>query len=104
MKVKQVLILLITTFLIVQSFLISSDNMENTMTTLNTTSVAGWNDNASTWDELMGEGSSFQLQIVDQALEKLLPPLGNGSEVLEIACGNGFLARRFAKQGAGYCD
>jgi 2-polyprenyl-3-methyl-5-hydroxy-6-metoxy-1,4-benzoquinol methylase len=51
----------------------------------------------------MGEGSSFQLQIVDQALLKLIPNIGHKTNILEIACGNGFLARRLARRGAKVC-
>lgn len=62
--------------------------------------IACWDDNAIAWNELMAEGSEFQVQIVDQALSKLLPSLSPKNKVLELGCGNGFLARRIACMGA----
>lgn len=70
------------------------------MNAINDTQIKSWNINALSWDQLMGDnGSNFQLEIVDQALNKLLPSL-NGCLILEIACGNGFLSRRLANEAA----
>src|SRR3972149_7354798 len=66
----------------------------------NSYSVESWNSNAAVWDKLMGEGSPFQKHIVDPCLEKLLPNIGPDTNILEIACGNGFLSRRLAQSGA----
>ena len=52
------------------------------------------------WDELMGDGSPFQQQIVDSALDKMIPCINKETKILEIACGNGFLARRLGQRGA----
>ncbi len=77
--------------------------METTVQNHHLNSVDSWNNNAVAWDELMGEGSPFQLQVVDRALAQLLPPIGEKTKILEVACGNGFLARRFARLGADVC-
>ena len=66
----------------------------------NKMSVNSWNDNARVWNELMGDGSPFQSEVVDPVLEKMIPPVSNETKIVEIGCGNGFLARRLAKQGA----
>ncbi len=58
-----------------------------------------WNTNAAFWDEFMGDGNQFQRLLVGPATERLLE-LRPGEEVLEIACGNGVMARRLAALGA----
>jgi SAM-dependent methyltransferase len=67
--------------------------------TLNRKVAAVWNANADFWDARMGEGNITHLQLVSPAIERLLE-LRPGDEVLEIACGNGQLARRMARLGA----
>ncbi len=57
-----------------------------------------WNANAAFWDERMGDGNSFHRQLLLPALERLLS-LSRGERVLEIACGNGQLARWMAGRG-----
>ncbi|MBF6590072.1 MAG: class I SAM-dependent methyltransferase [Ktedonobacterales bacterium] len=57
-----------------------------------------WNQNAAFWDEAMGEGNSFQRVLVGPTTERLLAPRA-GEEVLELACGNGAMARRLARLG-----
>jgi len=58
-----------------------------------------WNTNAVFWDDKMREGNDFHRLLVGPATERLLN-LQPGETVLEIACGNGQLARRLAELGA----
>jgi 2-polyprenyl-3-methyl-5-hydroxy-6-metoxy-1,4-benzoquinol methylase len=58
-----------------------------------------WDAKADFWDERMGEGNAFQQTLVGPATERLLA-LREGERVLEIACGNGQMARRMATLGA----
>ena len=58
-----------------------------------------WDQNASFWDERMGDGNDFQRLLVAPASERLLN-LQPGETVLEIACGNGVFARHLARSGA----
>jgi len=58
-----------------------------------------WDAKADFWDERMGEGNAFQRVLVGPATERLLE-LREGEQVLEIACGNGQMARRMAQLGA----
>jgi 2-polyprenyl-3-methyl-5-hydroxy-6-metoxy-1,4-benzoquinol methylase len=58
-----------------------------------------WEANAAFWDERMGNGNSFQLQLIGPATERLLA-LRPDERVLEVACGNGVMARRLAELGA----
>jgi SAM-dependent methyltransferase len=58
-----------------------------------------WDAKAEFWDERMGEGNQFQRDLVGPATERLLA-LREGERVLEIACGNGQMARRMAQLGA----
>ena len=62
-------------------------------------SRAIWNAKAAFWDERMGEGNAFQRLLVGPATERLLAPR-EGERVLDIACGNGVMARRLAALGA----
>jgi 2-polyprenyl-3-methyl-5-hydroxy-6-metoxy-1,4-benzoquinol methylase len=58
-----------------------------------------WNANAVFWDDKMQEGNDFHRLLVGPATERLLG-LQPGETVLEVACGNGQLARRMAELGA----
>ncbi len=58
-----------------------------------------WDQNASFWDEAMGEGNAFQRFLIGPAAEKLLA-LKPGELVLDVACGNGVFSRRMAQLGA----
>ncbi len=58
-----------------------------------------WDAKADFWDDRMGEGNQFQRMLVGPATERLLA-LREGEWVLEIACGNGQMARRMAQIGA----
>jgi 2-polyprenyl-3-methyl-5-hydroxy-6-metoxy-1,4-benzoquinol methylase len=57
-----------------------------------------WNTNAVFWDDKMREGNDFHRLLVGPATERLLQ-IQPGESVLEIACGNGQLARRLAELG-----
>ncbi len=58
-----------------------------------------WNENAAFWDGKMGEGNSFQRNLIGPTSERLLE-LKPDEWVLEIACGNGVFTRRMAQLGA----
>lgn len=57
-----------------------------------------WERNAAFWDDHMGEGNGFHLQLIRPAVEGLLAPRP-GETVLDLACGNGLYARHLADQG-----
>jgi 2-polyprenyl-3-methyl-5-hydroxy-6-metoxy-1,4-benzoquinol methylase len=58
-----------------------------------------WNENASFWDERMGEGNDFVEVLTWPPTERMLE-LQPGERVLDIACGNGLTSRRMAAMGA----
>jgi 2-polyprenyl-3-methyl-5-hydroxy-6-metoxy-1,4-benzoquinol methylase len=58
-----------------------------------------WNQNASFWDERMGEGNAFHKTLIEPTQERLLN-VQAGQRILDIACGNGQFARRLARLGA----
>jgi 2-polyprenyl-3-methyl-5-hydroxy-6-metoxy-1,4-benzoquinol methylase len=57
-----------------------------------------WDRNATFWDDKMGEGNQFQRLLVGPATERLLE-IRPGQLILDIACGNGVMARRLAQLG-----
>lgn len=58
-----------------------------------------WDKKAAFWDELHGdEGNLFHRRLVGPAVERL-SALQPGERVLDIACGNGAMARRLAALG-----
>jgi ubiquinone/menaquinone biosynthesis C-methylase UbiE len=66
---------------------------------LNEEGRALWDGKATFWDALHGEaGNRFHQQIIGPAVERLLE-CQPGDRVLDIACGNGALARRLAALG-----
>jgi len=67
--------------------------------TLNNEVQAIWEQNAPFWDEYMGEGNQFQHVLIQPAVERLLD-LKSGEIVLDVACGNGAVARHLAQLGA----
>jgi 2-polyprenyl-3-methyl-5-hydroxy-6-metoxy-1,4-benzoquinol methylase len=58
-----------------------------------------WNENASFWDERMGEGNDFVEVLIWPATGRLLD-VRPGERVLDVACGNGLSSRRLAEKGA----
>ena len=77
----------------------SSDDTTRDTAALTQESRAIWNAKAAFWDERMGEGNAFQRLLVAPATERLLA-LREGELVLDVACGNGVMARRLAALGA----
>ena len=67
---------------------------------LNDISVAAWEANAVFWDNHMGdEGNEFFNDLEMPAVEKLTA-VKDGDHILDLATGNGLLARRLAGLGA----
>ena len=58
-----------------------------------------WDRNAGFWDGHFKEGNDFHRLLVSPSIERLLE-LQPGEQVLDVACGNGALARRLADLGA----
>jgi 2-polyprenyl-3-methyl-5-hydroxy-6-metoxy-1,4-benzoquinol methylase len=58
-----------------------------------------WDAKAAFWDEHMGDGNTFQLELIGPAVERLLT-LRPGQHILDIGCGNGVFSRRLAHLGA----
>ena len=62
--------------------------------------TSGWSEMASWWDEKQGdEGDLWHRALIDPPLIRLAGEV-RGLRVLDLACGNGYLSRRFARQGA----
>lgn len=57
-----------------------------------------WDRNAAFWDGYFKEGNDFHRLLIAPAVERLLA-LRPGEAVLDVACGNGALARRLAYLG-----
>ncbi len=63
-------------------------------------SVSGWDRMVEWWDEQIGdEGDLWHRALIDPPLLHLAGEV-RGLRVLDLACGNGYLSRRFARQGA----
>ena len=63
-------------------------------------SSTGWDQMAEYWDAKLGdEGDLWHRTLIDPPLLQLVGPTA-GLRVLDLACGNGYLCRRFARQGA----
>lgn len=58
-----------------------------------------WDQSAGFWDAHMAEGNRFFRLLIWPATERLLAPRP-GERILDVACGNGLFARRFAAIGA----
>ncbi|HVA92389.1 MAG TPA: class I SAM-dependent methyltransferase [Chloroflexota bacterium] len=63
-------------------------------------SASGWDQMAEWWDDRLGDtGDLWHRTLIDPPLLELCGEVG-GLYVLDLACGNGYLSRRFARQGA----
>lgn len=63
-------------------------------------SSSGWDEMADWWDKQFGdEGDLWHRTLIDPPLLRLVGEV-SGMRVLDLACGNGYLSRRFARQGA----
>ena len=63
-------------------------------------STFGWDQMADWWDEKHGdEGDLWHRALIDPPLLRMAGDV-RGLHVLDLACGNGYLSRRFARQGA----
>ncbi|KAK2601966.1 hypothetical protein QQS21_004479 [Conoideocrella luteorostrata] len=61
---------------------------------------AAWNDNAEFWDETVGlDGNQYWQQLQKPSLERLVP-VRPGCKALDLATGNGLVARWLAAKGA----
>lgn len=58
-----------------------------------------WDAKAAFWDERMGDGNQFQLELIGPAVERLLA-VRAGERILDAGCGNGVFSRRLAALGA----
>jgi cyclopropane fatty-acyl-phospholipid synthase-like methyltransferase len=76
-----------------------AQSTEELNASLNDISVASWEANASFWDDHMGhEGNEFFNILEMPAVEKLTA-VKEGDHILDLATGNGLLARRLANLG-----
>lgn len=57
-----------------------------------------WNTNAAFWDEKMGEGNDWHLELIVPSTVRFLD-LAPGHLLLDAACGNGLFSRRMAQAG-----
>src|SRR5712691_5591159 len=62
-------------------------------------STFGWDEMADWWDEAIGDaGDLWHRALIDPPLLRLVGEV-SGQHLLDLACGNGYLSRRFARQG-----
>jgi ubiquinone/menaquinone biosynthesis C-methylase UbiE len=58
-----------------------------------------WNDNARWWDARMKEGNDWHQRLIAPTVQRLLD-IHTGDDAVDLACGNGLLARALAQRGA----
>jgi ubiquinone/menaquinone biosynthesis C-methylase UbiE len=62
--------------------------------------VTGWEQMAEWWDEKLGDdGDLWHRALIDPPVFRLVGNVA-GQRVLDLACGNGYISRRFARAGA----
>ena len=62
--------------------------------------LKNWEDISDWWDNKQGEsGDLWHRSLIDPVLLKLIGDC-RGKEILDLGCGNGYLARRLAREGA----
>ena len=67
---------------------------------LNAISVNSWDQNASFWDDYMGSDGNDFFSVLELPGVERLAAIREGDRVLDLATGNGLLARRLAELGA----
>lgn len=77
----------------------STEHEAQQLQALTSETRAIWEVNAQWWADHIGDGNSFQLQIVNPPTDRLLD-LQPGERALDVACGHGAFARRMARLGA----
>ena len=62
--------------------------------------ATGWEELADWYDEKQGdEGDLWHRALIDPTLLRVLGPV-SGQDVLDLACGNGYIARKLTREGA----
>jgi 2-polyprenyl-3-methyl-5-hydroxy-6-metoxy-1,4-benzoquinol methylase len=79
---------------------LEANSMDQRSTALNAEGRQQWDQKAAFWDALHGSsGNRFHRELIEPAVLRLLD-VQSGETVLDVACGNGVLARRLAVNGA----
>jgi len=76
-----------------------SQTTEVSNDSLNDISVASWETNAAFWDNHMGEEGNEFFNILEMPAVERLTAVKKGDRILDLATGNGLLARRLARLG-----
>jgi 2-polyprenyl-3-methyl-5-hydroxy-6-metoxy-1,4-benzoquinol methylase len=76
-----------------------NDNTDDAAADLTEESRRIWDANAEWWDDRIGDGNAFQIELIEPATERLLN-VRPGDVILDIACGAGRFARRMVELGA----
>ena len=58
-----------------------------------------WDRNAEWWDDRIGDGNAYQIELIEPAQERLVK-IEPGTTILDVACGAGRFTRRTAELGA----
>jgi ubiquinone/menaquinone biosynthesis C-methylase UbiE len=81
-------------------FFLTEESVNILMEGVKLMNAPGWDEMASWWDEKQGdEGDLWHRALIDPPLIRLVGKV-DGLHILDLACGNGYLSRRFARQGA----